>query len=319
VNAVRELQDCRKLMKIIKSEILPQVKSTKLRPDITPNPAWKKELTRLRRQIVPKIGQVTNVKSEIERITDQLHALLSPTPAHPEPLYIALLYVLSKAFLKQAEEEVTAKPSTAFPLARIFVGLLEKGHWQLGSVFMAKLCQMSSHWVIGTVISRGPGQTNDEYRIALGQRPESSGETIVQYIERLGGLVTLYAAILQTPYQSTLSVERLEQIPEYVRLSRLWTWIARLVNHPGLLADRAAPVILSCVLETAGDVAMAMWGKQMAKLQSVLSRKVSEPEEASNTLIGGPDGKAGRVRLKLLLEKWLANHELRPEGKTIDF
>src|SRR5260221_8549886 len=32
-------------------------------------------------------------------------------------------------------------------------------------------------------------------------------------------------------------------------------------------------------------------------------------------LVGGPDGKAGRIRLRLLLEKWLANHELRPRSE----
>ncbi len=84
------------------------------------------------------------------------------------------------------------------------------------------------------------------------------------------------------------------------------------------MADRAAPVILSCALETAGDAAMAVWGKQVVKLRSALGRKVSEPEEPGKILVGGPDGKAGRIRLRLLLEKWLANHELRPEGKTMD-
>ena len=52
----------------IKSEIMPLVKSTSSYPDKTPNPEWKKELTKLRRQIVPKIGQVTNVRNEVERI-----------------------------------------------------------------------------------------------------------------------------------------------------------------------------------------------------------------------------------------------------------
>lgn len=84
------------------------------------------------------------------------------------------------------------------------------------------------------------------------------------------------------------------------------------------MADRAAPVILSCALETAGDAAMAAWGKQMVKLRSALGRKASELEEPGKPLIGGPDGKAGRIRLRLLLEKWVANNELRPEGRTID-
>jgi nucleoporin GLE1 len=64
--------------------------------------------------------------------------------------------VVSKAVLKQAEEEVTAKPSTAFPLARVVMALVEQGHDLLGRVFVAKLISMSSHWIVGTVIGREP-------------------------------------------------------------------------------------------------------------------------------------------------------------------
>lgn len=70
-------------------------------------------------------------------------------------LTLALQYILSKAVLKQAEVEVTAKPSTAYPLARIITRLIETNPG-LGSVFMAKLVVMTGPWVVAVPIAREP-------------------------------------------------------------------------------------------------------------------------------------------------------------------
>ncbi|KAF9508515.1 hypothetical protein BS47DRAFT_1397742 [Hydnum rufescens UP504] len=302
---------------VIKSDIMPQVKSTKLRPDVQPNPEWKKELTKLRRQIIPKIGQITNTQAAVERISSQLDQILAPSPRHPQALYVALLYVVSKAVLKQAEEEVTVKPSTAFPLARVVMALVEQGHDLLGTVFVAKLISMSSHWIVGTVIGREPNQSDEDYRKSLGYRPASSGETTPQYIERMGGLVTLYAAILQTPIQTTTSREAAQRIPAYLRFPRFWTWLARLVGNSDLMSDPAASHLLACALETAGDRAMEVWGKQMVKLRAALGRKAFEAD-GSVHLLGGEEGKAGRIRLGLLLDAWQKNGAIHPPGREYD-
>ena len=133
----------------------------------------------------------------------------------------------------------------------------------------------------------------------------------------MGGLVTLYAAILQTPTQSTTSREAAQRIPPYLRFSRFWTWIARLVGNSDLMSDSAAPHILACALETAGDRAMETWGRQMHKLRTVLGRKAFEAD-GSVGLLGGEEGKAGRVRLGLLLDGWQKNGAIRPAGREYE-
>jgi hypothetical protein len=50
----------------IKSEIMPMVKKTKIKPDVEPNPEWRQKWARARRQMVMKVGQVTNVVAEVE-------------------------------------------------------------------------------------------------------------------------------------------------------------------------------------------------------------------------------------------------------------
>lgn len=68
---------------------------------------------------------------------------------------LAIQYTLSKAVLKQAEIEVTAKPSTAFPLARIMTRLIEQNPG-LSSIFMAKLVAMTGPWVVAMPIPHEP-------------------------------------------------------------------------------------------------------------------------------------------------------------------
>src|ERR1700691_1238547 len=102
----------------------------------------------LRRQITPKIGQLTNDPTSINLISTQLHSLLSPsypqTP-HPEEIYIPLLSSLAKAILLQAETEVTASKTAAVPLAIVTKNLLGTlPHFE--DVLWAKLVQRVGGW-----------------------------------------------------------------------------------------------------------------------------------------------------------------------------
>lgn len=81
--------------------------------------------------------------------TGEIHSFLTPNPPHPEVVYLALLYSLSKALIRQVEEEVTAKASTAFPLARIAMNLVGMGHTQFAEVFVATLNAATAGWAVG--------------------------------------------------------------------------------------------------------------------------------------------------------------------------
>jgi nucleoporin GLE1 len=219
---------------------------------------------------------------------------------------------LAKAFLHQAEVEVTAKPSTAFPLGRIVIGLVARAHFDLGEIFMAKLVELTGGWVVGMIVPPKPGQTEAEYRVTLGYR---SGESTVQYIDRLTGLLTLYTAILQSPLPPALQSDP-SKAPYTFQLARLWTWLARILGTPTLLTNTAAPSLLAAAIETGGDRAVEAWGKQITKIRNTLGRKVME--EGSSNVIGGQEGNAGKVRLGLLLEKWAKEGKLDPVGRQFD-
>ena len=50
--------------------------------------------------------------------------------------------------IKQAETEVTAKLAAAFPLGRVAISLILRGHTELGDVLMGRLVK-KCFWVTG--------------------------------------------------------------------------------------------------------------------------------------------------------------------------
>lgn len=142
------------------------------------------------------------------------------------------------------------------------------------------------------------------------------------------GLVALYAAMLQMPPTSVtlgrgVQADQIragakdEVVPGALLLPRLWTWLARLTSNAVLMRQSAAPHMLAAILETAGDTAMAAFKKEMVKLRVVLWKKCVAPDRGNDPdPIGGTEGegKAGRVRLGLLLEQWQTKGYVGVEG-----
>jgi len=186
---------------------------------------------------------------------------------------------------------------------------------------MAKLVAMTGPWVVAMIIPREVDQTDNDYRKALGYKAVAA-ETQSQYIERMVGLVTLYAAMLQTPPTSVQADQiragaKDEVVPGALLLPRLWTWLARLTSNAALMRQSAAPHILAAIVETAGDTAMAAFKKEMVKLRVALWKKCVAPDGGNDPdPIGGNEGegKAGRVRLALLLEQWQTKGSIGIDG-----
>lgn len=143
----------------------------------------KAEIRKAMRLMTRGLGQVVNTKSSIVRVvsgkdphhaciltwqTEDIQGILNtylpspPTPASPIILdqrppvaYCYLLSHLSKALIKQAEHEIAANTDAAFPLGRIVVGLLLRGHAAFGEVLFARLVKKCP-WVVPYYPSRQP-------------------------------------------------------------------------------------------------------------------------------------------------------------------
>ncbi|KAF9062978.1 GLE1-like protein-domain-containing protein [Rhodocollybia butyracea] len=184
-----------------------------------------------RRAITVKIGQLTNDEPTINRVSSQLiEILLPPLAPIPLPVYIALLSSLAKAFVLQAETEISAAKRSAIPLAQVTFNCLERLEG-FSEVLYAKMTQRIGPWLVPCPI---PEKDFDdrawkdvaEMRLMLGLRTGEDGamETQSQYMDRVKGVARLYFEVLKiVPRQGPM--KRMFQLPRY------WSWMARMLGR----------------------------------------------------------------------------------------
>ncbi|KAJ1305570.1 hypothetical protein OPQ81_000570 [Rhizoctonia solani] len=273
---------------------------------------------RLRRKLRTRVGQVTNSQSELEKLADAIHEILSPSPPHPSQVYTTLLSAFSKYLLLQSETEVTAKLPTAYPLARLVWLVVARGHPKLWEVFWVRFVGRTGGWGVAVHLTRKPGTSDTEWRKVTGRELEGKNdpddkpptlETIPQYTDRIVGQLALYAALVQTsPIPAQI---QLEAVPAPFRLPKLWAWLARVLNSSELLGSPCAPQCLSVVLEVAGDRLSEVYGVQFGKLVRVV-------KEAVTRGVGGEGETGARVRLGLMVERWEKEGKFGLEGREVE-
>ncbi|KAI0795044.1 GLE1-like protein-domain-containing protein [Abortiporus biennis] len=262
------------------------------------NKEWKSRWSAARRQITPKIGQLTNDAPTINRVSQQIVEICRPSPPYPEEIYYAILSSLSKAILNQAETEVTAEKRSAIPLAQVTVNLL----WSLDSfpdIFWTKLCQRTGGWPVPYVVAStdydGTTLTEEARVKALGYK--SKEEPLSEYISRVSGIMRVYFHILflETP----------KPLDPAFRTTRFWIYFSRILSQPNLLQSPVAPQILYAALDVGGSQALHIWGMQWEKLLALLYDGVTVGIYGTDKLVGGTSGEgtAARVRVQLEIER----------------
>lgn len=246
--------------------------------------------SRIRREITPKIGQLTNDNQVIQRVCKELLTLCHPSNfAGDQDLYMAVIYSLSKAILLQAEVEVTAEKRSAAPLARVasfFVQNLDR----FPQIFFMKLVQRTGGWPIPV---KPPPEEGVEYSKLAGFRED---EALPEYTSRVAGLMRVYFQILVTPTNQPTNI--------FFRPTMYWTYFARLMRDRSLLASGpVGPELLATALNVGGVQAREIFGKQWHKLMELLYSGLTEAN--SEKPIGGksPEGTAARTRALLEVEE----------------
>lgn len=286
---------------------------TNLLPTISSNPDLRKQCFAAKRQITPKIGQLTNSRQEITRITQAIASVLDAAKqaaaSGTGDVYTWILNHLSKCLIRQAEQEVAAKQDTAYPLARVVVWLLLLGHVELGDVLMARLCKKCP-WVVPVWPGRGKDMDEASYRKVMGYK--SADETTENYSNRMNGITAFFFAILQTVPTVPTNTTNLdvESIPSHLRSTTLWRWAVRAIapcsSNVAFLDHPMCPNIWSVFVEIAGDRALNVYGKQMRKIFALLLKDGVQGKRAGwwKHADDKPYVKAATVRLELLLMDW---------------
>ncbi|GFZ47862.1 hypothetical protein JCM24511_05609 [Saitozyma sp. JCM 24511] len=275
----------------------------------------KAEIRKAMRLMTRGLGQVVNTKSSIVRVTEDIQGILNtylpspPTPASPTILeqrppvaYCYLLSHLSKALIKQAEHEIAANTDAAFPLGRIVVGLLLRGHAAFGEVLFARLVKKCP-WVVPYYPSRQPNQPREEYEKSTGR---GSDESVSDYIIRMGGILTLYFSIVQTSLGSMVSSIAVAPTPDQLpvliipplRVPAAWTWLSNMLRGPLISAPPAAH-LLAIWIKVAGPEVIRVYGhRQVEKIMEAMYREGLEGGRIKG------NAESERQKLGLAIEGW---------------
>ena len=162
--------------------------------------------------------------------------VLRPPTAPPPDVYHASLSSLAKAILLQAETEVTAEKRSARPLAQLTLNSMNTLEG-FSTVFWAKLCQRTGGWAIPAPV---PSKDADGTPFTPATRVKASGlreETSTDHTARVAGIMRVYFSLLLLIPPAPLSRE--------FHMSRLWTFVSRLVGQPALLQSSLATELLS--------------------------------------------------------------------------
>lgn len=284
----------------LKTEVMKVVKS---------DPSAKAEWGKWRRQITPKIGQLTNDPQEINRISTQLIDIIKPRNgvSHSQVIYTALLSSLAKAVILQAETEVTAEKRSAGPLAQVVFTLLANID-NFPEIFFARLVQRVGGWPIPIIVPRTDHngekwQTQKAHWKAMGYRKSMVNDDVegsAEYTTRVAGVMRVYFHILQIrPAQKPLK-------PMF-QAHRLWVWVARLMSERALLESVVAAQLLYTALDVLGSYAKLVYGHQWNKMLSLIYEGVTVGL-GNDKFIGGDsaEGTAARVRVQLEVERVMA-------------
>ncbi|KAG2072109.1 hypothetical protein BDR04DRAFT_1134738 [Suillus decipiens] len=274
------------------------------------NPSLKSQWGAIRRQITPKIGQLTHDLDSVMRITQQLIDIIRPPGRLPQDTYFAALSSLAKAILLQAETEVTAEKRSAIPLAMVAARLLGTLDG-FPDIFFAKLVQRSGGWPVPSAIpstdSDGTAWDELERTKAMGYRTnDDQRETLSEHVMRVSGMMRVYFLILAAPVPQPL--DRMFQLP------RFWTYFARMIGDERLLETAVAAQVLYAALDVGGMEAKFIWGNQWVKMLELLYEGATTGiGGVAGKLVGGPtpEGKAARVRVQLQIERIMDATSLR--------
>ncbi|SCU85258.1 LADA_0D06524g1_1 [Lachancea dasiensis] len=244
-------------------------------------------LSKHKRRINPKFGQLTNSEQHLGSIVAELTSLVDQ--AKPNALgYQWILNFLAKALVSQAETEVRVKPESALPLAKLALHLLTR-YDELLELLMARFVKKCP-FVIGYTCKIDSEE--GRYKMGWKRGQDNTWEDETSYDERMGGIATLYATITRLPLPQEFITSHKHPLP----LSNSWKLLARLANSPTDLLTNTHFVVLGSWWDAAAAQLLQAYGRQAHKLLVLLSQNLTQ-SVAERKYVGA-------ARLRILFEEY---------------
>ncbi|KAJ1970602.1 hypothetical protein H4R35_005769 [Dimargaris xerosporica] len=272
-----------------------------VRPAIKNNPALKTVERSLKKEMNLKVGQLVNIRSSILKTANDINNAFMTARSKDAQLYEWALNLAAKVITSQAEVEVQANHSMAYPLAHVCV-LLFQSHPEFVDTLMARLVKKCPY-VVPQYFNRQPTQSMQEYRKLIGYPIAGSEEweTREIYFNKMGGLLALYAAIVQTaPIEGSNAYG----------IHYGWRWLARILNLP---PQPITGYLLIPFLKIAGATLIQAYQGQARKLIQVLHRQFM-PQLTSTIPY-----RAAKEKLGLYLERYSQSNGMLERTNGYDY
>ncbi|KAI8318414.1 GLE1-domain-containing protein [Martensiomyces pterosporus] len=252
--------------------------------------------------ITRSIGQLKDSQEFVNRISQKIIGIIDESARYGPDAQTWVINLTAKAIVKQAETEVTVHRNIAYPLAAVAVNVMLR-HPGLVDLFLVRLVKKCPY-IVPQFIGRKPNQSSDEFLRSIGYKEKDDDvlETDVMYEERMNGMLSLYAAVLQTTPPNSQ--------PNPFPVAHGWTWLARITN----LRPRAiSPSLVNTFLEIAGASMMAAYGAQFKKALDFIAR-----HWVPAIPLDEPLAVASKSRLSTYMDTYVSTGTLKQvEGRNI--
>jgi nucleoporin GLE1 len=240
------------------------------------DPSTKDIRRRVKKFITLSVQQISATQEQVKNKARALLEFLSQQ--HGLHQKFALVTLASK-MVSQCDAQISRLPSFAFPLAEVSVSVARAFPEYLD--LLKAILQGDCPLCVPMVFEPGLKATRDaKFYKAMGYRVhDGTVESDEEYVNRLGGYVRLYAALLQVdgpPGGSEL---------EESGLHECWRYTASLLNS--VPACRSSATALDAFMSVAGYKMHARFGRQLDKLMQYVAVHFVKPLEtdpASNAV-----------------------------------
>lgn len=280
--------------------------------DIASNPAHKKLRFELHRAVNTPINAIssisgTHLRNKIVSLCNLLEGYTIEVAGrrvsindHPNGADFAK-NIIAQKIVRQGDGEVASKPEGAFPIAAVAVALWQR-YADLGTLLLAHF-HLRCPYLVPYYIPQQEAESQEDHYKALGYvYNDGVIEKQDKFLNRMSGLVRLYAAILISPPQHGSHPHGIEHG---------WIWLSNIINlHPH--SDISATVIYE-FLQVAGFALLNAYGRQFQKLlYTICSDYFPKIEKVTSQGQGGP-----LIRLKTFLEKCIKTGSIPPPPKRL--
>ncbi|CCD25144.1 nucleoporin GLE1 NDAI_0E03270 [Naumovozyma dairenensis CBS 421] len=264
---------------IIKKDIVEPMKNA--------NKELRNIISRHKRKINPKFGQLTNSNQQLISIQTELIELINETKSD-QLAYQWILNFIAKAIVHQAETEVRVKPESAIPLGKLTLTLLVRFP-ELKTLLVARFVKKCPY-VIGFTceIDTEKGRENMGWK----RNSEQKWEDDTSYDERMAGMTTLFFVITRLPLSQDLITSFSHPLP----IIYSWQFLARMANTPIDLLTNTHFVVIGAWWDAAAAQFLQAYSNQSTKLLQLIARDLTDAV-ASKKFVGA-------ARLRILLEEW---------------